>query len=173
MADVVVARWPHELERLEAARAGALPRLLLVESAELPPPPVDPLEDWIRMPAPAAEVRTRVATLAARARAMADDRRPCIDADGLLHHGGRWVALSTVEQALARTLVDRFGAVVSREVLTTRAWPGQVPSRNLLDVQMMRVRRRVETVGLEVRTVRARGYLMSASGSCQPRVEGW
>jgi two-component system OmpR family response regulator len=163
MAEVVLARWPHELERVEAARATATPRLLLVESTEPPPPPVDPLEDWIRMPAPAAEVRTRVATLVARACALTDDQRPCVDPDGLLHHAGRWVALSRVEQALGRTLVDRFGAVVSRELLATRAWPGKAPSRNLLDVQMMRVRRRVETVGLEVRTVRARGYLMRAA----------
>ncbi len=43
-----------------------------------------------------------------------------------------------------------------------RAWPGGSPTRNALDVHLLRLRRRISTLGLEVRTVRARGYLLQA-----------
>jgi DNA-binding response OmpR family regulator len=88
--------------------------------------------------------------------------RPLLDEDGLLHHRDAWVSLSPVEQALAGVLLDRFGAVVTREMLADRAWPAGVPTRNALDVHVLRLRRRVAPVGLEIRTVRSRGYLMQS-----------
>ena len=57
-------------------------------------------------------------------------------------------------------MVDRFGAVVTRETLADRAWPTGVPTRNALDVHVLRLRRRIASLGLEIRTVRSRGYLM-------------
>jgi DNA-binding response OmpR family regulator len=57
-------------------------------------------------------------------------------------------------------MVDRFGAVVTRDVLADRAWPTGVPTRNALDVHVLRLRRRIAPIGLEIRTVRSRGYLM-------------
>src|SRR5205823_8013031 len=86
----------------------------------------------------------------------------------LLRYRGRWVALSPVESALAITLVDRFGAVVGRDTLARRAWPEGTPTRNALDVHMLRLRRRIAPLGVEVRTVRSRGYLMQAA---QPRAD--
>jgi DNA-binding winged helix-turn-helix (wHTH) protein len=65
-------------------------------------------------------------------------------------------------------LVDRFGAVVGRETLARRAWPDGTPTRNALDVHMLRLRRRIAQLGVEVRTVRSRGYLMQAA---QPRAD--
>jgi DNA-binding winged helix-turn-helix (wHTH) protein len=70
--------------------------------------------------------------------------------------------LSPVERALAAALIDRYNAVVGRDTLVRRAWPGGSPTRNALDVHMLRLRRRISTLGLEVRTVRARGYLLQA-----------
>ena len=87
---------------------------------------------------------------------------PTVDDDGLLRYRGRWVTLSPVERALAAALIDRFNAVVGRDTLVRRAWPGGSPTRNALDVHMLRLRRRISTLGLEVRTVRARGYLLQA-----------
>ena len=124
------------------------------------PEPVDPLEDWIRLPAAEDDLRVRVATLASRAgRSVV---APTVDEDGLLRYRGRWVTLSPVERALAAALIDRFNAVVGRDTLVRRAWPGGSPTRNALDVHMLRLRRRISTLGLEVRTVRARGYLLQA-----------
>src|SRR5439155_10894622 len=89
-----------------------------------------------------------------------EDPRPEIDDHGVLRYGGRWVALAPVELALARVLLEHFMTVVGRDVLSRRAWPQGVPRRNALDVQILRLRRRVSDVGLEIQTVRSRGYLL-------------
>jgi len=157
-AEVVLVRWPEEDARLERLRAARSPRLLLVGEDLEAPEPVDPLEDWIRLPAREDDLRARVATLANRAGAMTPI--PAVDEDGLLRYRGRWVTLSPVERALAAALVDRFGAVVGRDTLVRRAWAGANPTRNALDVHMLRLRRRIAVLGLEVRTVRARGYVL-------------
>src|ERR1700674_5346389 len=160
MADVVLVRWPDETERLERLRATGAPRLLLVPADATPPVTVDPLEDWVRLPADQSEVRARLTTLSARA--DADQPVPAVDGDGLLHYRDRWVALSPVEHALAAALAERFGAVVGRDALARRAWPGGVPPRNALDVHILRFRRRIADLGLELRTVRSRGYLLQS-----------
>jgi hypothetical protein len=160
MVDVVLLRWPEEEARRERVRNAGSPRLLLVGGELAPPVSVDALEDWIRLPAAEDDLRARVTTLSARAgKALI---APTVDADGLLRYRGRWVTLSPVERALAAALADRFGAVVGRDTLVRRAWPGGSPTRNALDVHMLRLRRRIGSLGLEVRTVRARGYLFQA-----------
>ena len=78
MTDVVLVRWPEETERLERLRAAGAPRLLLVGEDLAAPEPVDPLEDWIRLPAAEDDLRVRVSTLASRAgrsRGRTDRRR--------------------------------------------------------------------------------------------------
>jgi DNA-binding response OmpR family regulator len=164
--DVVLVRWPEEDARLGQLRATGAPRLLLLNDEAAPPESTDCLEDWIRLPADDRDVRARVASLAARA--DGEQTAPQIDGDGLLRYRGKWVALSPVEAALAGTLVDRFGAVVGRETLARRAWPTGSPTRNALDVHMLRLRRRIAPLGVEVRTVRSRGYLMQTA---QPRID--
>jgi hypothetical protein len=157
---VVMLRWPEEEARRDALRAAGAARLLLVGSDEAPPTTVDPLEDWVRLPAGEADVQARLSTLAKRAAGASTI--PEVDDDGLLHFFGRWVALSPVEQALGRAMTERFGAVVGRDHLARRAWPGGAPTRNALDVHILRLRRRIAPLGLEVRTVRSRGYLLQA-----------
>jgi DNA-binding response OmpR family regulator len=159
--DVVLVRWPEESARIAELQGAATPRLLLVGPDAPPPTSIDPLEDWIRLPADDRDVRARVATLEARAETSAAP--PALDQDGLLWFRDRWVSLSPVERELAAALVDRFGAVVGREVLARRAWPNGAPTRNALDVHVLRLRRRIAAVGLELRTVRSRGYLLQAA----------
>ena len=164
--DVVLVRWPEEDARLRQLRDTGSPRLLLLNGESEPPESADCLEDWIRLPADDRDVRGRVARLSSRAETQ--QPAPEVDGDGLLRYRGRWVALSPVESALAITLVDRFGAVVGRDTLARRAWPDGTPTRNALDVHMLRLRRRIAPLGVEVRTVRSRGYLMQAA---QPRAD--
>ena len=161
--DVVLLRWPEESPRRTQLEMGARPRLLLVEPGEPPPDCRDPLEDWIRLPADDQDVRARLATLVTRSGA----ERPLLDDDGLLWFRGSWVSLSPVEQALAGSLIERFGAVAGRDTLRRRAWPEGLPSRNALDVHMVRLRRRIAALALEVRTVRSRGYLLQAVDHAQ------
>jgi DNA-binding response OmpR family regulator len=156
--DVVLVRWPEEADRLGGLRAARAPRLLFVEPGCEPPPASDCFEDWVSIPVDERELRARVSALVARTEGHG--LRPELDGDGLLRFGGRWVDLPPVERALADALVERFGAVVGRDALTRRAWPAARPTRNALDVHISRLRRRIAPLGLGIRTVRSRGYLL-------------
>jgi DNA-binding response OmpR family regulator len=159
--DVVLLRWPLEQDRrAELDRAG-LPRLLVVEDGTAPPITVSELEDWIRVPAEEADLQARVEGL--RARASRGAAVPELDLDGVMRLDGRWVSLPPVEARLATALLDRFGAVVSRDSLARAGWPEGAPGRNALDVHMLRLRRRVASLSLAIRTVRSRGYLLERS----------
>ena len=159
--NVEVMRWPSERLAVDDLRRKGVPRLLLVEPDEPAPELADCLEDWVRLPTSDADLDARRRVVAMRA--MAHAIVPTLDDSGVLRFRDMWVALSPVERDLASGLVDRFDAVVPRERLAERAWPEGVPSRNALDVHMLRLRRRVNSIGLEVRTIRARGYLLQSS----------
>jgi DNA-binding response OmpR family regulator len=78
----------------------------------------------------------------------------------VLRLGGSWVSLPPVEARLMQALIDRYGAVVSRDQLARSGWPKGAPGRNALDVHVLRLRRRIGPLGLAIRTVRSRGYLL-------------
>ena len=158
--DVVLLRWPEESVRRGELEQAARPRLLLVEPGEPPPRCSDPLEDWIRLPSDDRDVRARLSVLVTRSGL----ERPSLDGDGLLTFRGGWVSLSPVKQSLTEVLLERYGVVAGRDALCQRAWPGGLPSRTALDVQIVRLRRRIAPLALEVRTVRSRGYLLQALG---------
>jgi DNA-binding response OmpR family regulator len=170
--DVALVRWPWEADtRARLAREGR-PRLLLVEEAAAPPAVEDELEDWIRWPAPEVDVRARVDTLAIRSSNLsARSGPPTLDEDGVVRHAGAWVSLPPVEARLTRLLLDRYGAVVSREALAKAGWPDGAPGRNALDVHVLRLRRRLAEVTLAIRTVRSRGYLLEALRRGRPVAE--
>ena len=156
---VCVLRWPDEEPRRVQLRNTCSARLLLV-APEAPAPVVaDHLEDWIRLPADDRDLQARIdgLTLRMQARRRAD---PQVDEDGLLRIGGAWVALPPIEARLATTLLERLGSVVPRDALVRAGWPQGAPNRNVLDVHILRLRRRLEDVGLTIRTVRSRGYLL-------------
>lgn len=151
-------RWPSEQSRREELRRGGHPLLLLVEEGA-PPVPIDDLEDWIRVPATDVDLHARLEGLRARCLAGAS-AAPELDDDGVLRVDGRWVSLPPVEARLTAALLGRYGAVVSRDDLARAGWPDGAPGRNALDVHMLRLRRRLSTVALAIRTVRSRGYLL-------------
>ena len=157
--NVEVVHWPAEQARLHELRSGGIPRLVVVSTGE-PPVVVDCLEDWVSSGAPDSERDARIVGIARRAELHG--ALPWMDDDGLLHHRDGWVALSPVEQSLAGALVERYGTVVGREALADRAWPNGAQTRNALDVHVLRLRRRIVSLRLEIRTVRSRGYLMQA-----------
>ena len=130
-------------------------RLVLVDDRAAPPMSTDVLEDWVRLPVGDDDLRHRMLVLAERARAS-DEELPDLDENGLLRFNGTWVSLPPVEHRLMAALIDRFKAVVSREALSRAGWPDNVPDRNVLDVHIVRLRRRLTPVGLVIRTVRSR-----------------
>jgi DNA-binding response OmpR family regulator len=158
--DVVLVRWPVEHARRDELVREGRPRLLLLEDGADPPPaPPDDLEDWIRVPAAEVDLRARVDGLRHRAEARLDPA-PALDDDGVLRLGDQWVSLPPVEARLTAALLDRYGAVVSRDALARAGWPAGAPGRNALDVHMLRLRRRLSPLALAIRTVRSRGYLL-------------
>ena len=161
-------RWPEEEgRRTRISRQGA-PRLLLVPDGVEPPSVADCLEDWIRVPANEEEVRARVDTLSVRSQAhltgaplqTGTPATPVLDDFGVLRMNESWVALPPLEARLAEALLERMGTVTSRDLLVRAGWPTAPPGRNALDVHVLRLRRRLHPVGLAIRTVRSRGYLM-------------
>jgi DNA-binding response OmpR family regulator len=162
-----MVRWPLEVDRRRQLQALAAPRLLLLEDGVAPPEDGDCLEDWQRLPASEDDVRARVAALLVRARAHGS-LQPEIDNDGVVRFRGSWVHLPPVEARLFAALLERFGAVVSRAAMHRAGWSSEELSANALDVRMGRLRRRLAPLGLTVRTVRSRGFLLEqASGSRQ------
>jgi two-component system OmpR family response regulator len=163
--DIVLVRWPTEAPRRQRLVDDGLPRLLLVDEDAAPPEAVDCLEDWMRVPVDEADLAARMGALAFRARAHVARERPTLDDDGVLRLGRDWVSLPPVEARLTAALLDRLGTVVSREALARAGWPDGAPGRNALDVHVLRLRRRLALVGLVIRTVRSRGYLLELSSS--------
>lgn len=159
---MALIQWPAERDRREELRRARRPRLLLVEHGS-PPIPADDLEDWIRLPADELDVRVRVEALRRRNGALLAS--PQLDGDGVLRVGSAWVALPPVEARLMAALLDRFGAVVGREALARAGWPRRSQGRNALDVHVLRLRRRTAPLGLAIRTVRSRGYLLERAPS--------
>ena len=70
-------------------------------------------------------------------------------------------------------LIERYGAVVSRDQLSRTGWPKGAPGRNALDVHVLRLRRRIAPLGLAIKTVRSRGYLLEAEAVGAPVVAGF
>lgn len=157
--DVVMVQWPAERTRLDELRSDDIPRLVLVEPDSDPPEPDPGLEDWIRLPASPADVRVRVDGLLVRA-ISTDVIRPMIEDGGVVRFRGRSVSLSPSEAALFDALLEHWERVVGRATLNPLL--GAAGSRNALDAAMSRLRRRLAEVGLRVRTVRSRGYVLEA-----------
>jgi len=158
-----MVRWPAEEARLAEIRIAGQARLVLVPEGVAPPLTSDPLEDWVRLPASDEDVRARVRVLEDRARGAEEANIPELDENGLLRLGGHWVSLPPVEHRLMSVLLDRYRAVVSRDALARAGWPDGIPGRNVLDVHIVRLRRRLVPLGLVIRTVRSRGYLLEAA----------
>ena len=168
LVEVAFVQWPSERDRREALQRARVPRLLLVAEDAPAPDIEDVLEDWLRLPASEHDVHARASTLLARGQqTLALD--PVMDEQGILHRGDRWVALPPVEARMTAALLDRMGAVVTREALAHAGWPDGSPGRNAIDVHVLRLRRRLSPLNLVIRTVRSRGYLLE-SGFVQTSV---
>lgn len=159
-SDIKLVRWPAESGRRARYRAMGVLRLLVVEGGVPAPVSSDIREDWVRPPIADADLRARMASLRAKVEAH---WLPEIDPDGILRFGGRSATVSPTETDVLHCLIDHFGSVVSREALRDclPERPGGA-SRNALDLHIMRVRRRIEPLGLVIRTLRGRGYLLDS-----------
>ena len=157
--DVALIQWPEEEKRRLSLAARSQPRLLLVAGTADPPTSGDLLEDWVRLPATDRDVRARVRSLEMRIRRHVPPA-PDLSSHGILRHGSDSVALSPLQARLAAALVANMGTVVARDQLIRAGWPEARPARNTVDVHVARLRSRLSTIGLALRTIRSRGFML-------------
>jgi DNA-binding response OmpR family regulator len=178
--EVVLLTWPADDRRRAELAASGVARLLLIGVDDELPAVVDPLEDWIRVPADERDLYARIRRLAAlataRQEAAAQAARlaprlpapPVVDDEDLIHVGDRWAALPEAEARLARLLVADFGRLVRRDHLAAVLLRGDEASR-VVDMQVHRLRQRIAPLGLTISSVRSRGYVLAArSGVTDP-----
>jgi two-component system, OmpR family, response regulator len=160
-AGVELVAWPAEDGlRQSFARAG-VPRLLLVGADEDAPEHVGLDEDWVRVPAELGDVHARLQRLARMVHRLRSDR-PVVDANHILHVGGAGVVLSSAQASLVSVLLDHRGRVVDRLVLEATMWPDGAPGPKALDGVVFRLRRRLQGLGLVVRSAHGRGFALDA-----------
>jgi DNA-binding response OmpR family regulator len=151
-------RWPAQSDLRNRYRRDGVPRLLVVEAGARPPVCNDPFEDWVRAPISREDLDARVKALQNRL----DSRQiPTLDSAGTLTLGSQSITISSVQAELMELLIEHFGEVVYRhELLQRLAERTQRPTRNSLDLHIMRLRRRLAPTGLVVRTAWGRGYAL-------------
>jgi DNA-binding response OmpR family regulator len=130
--------------------------MLVARDAE-PPVAWGPLTDWLRLPADDRDIRARIDSLQLKA-----DRPPApvLDDYDVVWRGARWVALSPVEARVLAVLLARGSTVVSRRELNTACWKDGVASERAVDARLPRLRARIAPLGLSIRTIRSRGFLL-------------
>ncbi|MEU2420749.1 winged helix-turn-helix domain-containing protein [Streptomyces sp. NPDC007851] len=159
--DVKIVRWPAESGKLAHFRTRGLPCLIVVARGARVPELTSTHEDWVRHPVETWELQARVATL--RLKATSHGTSPVVDEDGLLRYGGEVLPLTVSEAEVLRGLLHRRPGLASRTELAERLLDAnRSASPNALDLHIMRLRRKVDSIGLAIETVRGRGFLLKA-----------
>jgi hypothetical protein len=167
----VLVWWPDEAHKLATLREAGRLRLVVVQDGAEPPISGDPLEEWVRS-SDSASIPDRIAGLVARAEPFL---APSLDASGVLRIGARWTPLSENEIPIARRLVDDFGSIVPIGEIAVEAAsesPAVSSAPAALRQRMRRLRNRVRKVGLDLRVVPSRGYILvrlAGAGIDSPR----
>ena len=153
-----MVQWPRdEALRVSLARAGVA-RLLLVAEHVDPPDVVGINEDWIRVPADERDLVHRAQRLSRWVAHLASERM-VLDDDRIAHRGGAAVVLSEQEAALLRLLMNNTG-LVNRSELEAGLWPDGPPSQRSLDNLVFRLRGHLQKLGVAVRSLRSRGFMI-------------
>ena len=86
---------------------------------------------------------------------------------------GKALELSRRELAMLELLLMRVGRVVSKEQIVNHLYGwGEEVGDNAIEVYVYRLRRKLEPLGCEIRTVRGMGYLMDRSDAPpEPRLQ--
>lgn len=118
-------------------------------------------DPWGQLPADAREMNRLAERLVIRTGLEAPT--PWVDRNGILRFRDQFVCLPPIEARLARALVDEPGSVVSRRLLL-REWKDRAVGSGSLRTYMTRLRHRIAPLGLTVRSVSGRGYVIEATG---------
>ena len=123
-------------------------------------------DDYLTKPFELPELEARMRAVVRRARGAADDNvqvgQLALDSAGQrVMLDGRALELSAREFRVLETLMTRSGRVISKETLIQRlyGWDREV-GRNAVEIFVHRVRRKLRSAGVNIRTVRGLGYLL-------------
>ncbi|MFJ2743756.1 winged helix-turn-helix domain-containing protein [Streptomyces sp. NPDC087440] len=142
----------------EQCKTYGRPCLLIVEHGAPPPEQLSPHEDWVRPPIVREDLQARVRQLTDRAVLRAG---PVLDPAGICSFKEASVTLSLTQCEMLAPLVARYGQIIYRaELRDILENSGASSSSNALDLHVMRLRRRLQVVGLAVRNVWGRGFVL-------------
>ncbi|MGJ7907814.1 helix-turn-helix domain-containing protein [Actinopolyspora sp. H202] len=160
--EVVFLRWPAQSQERTRLREAGVPALLIVEGGVNPPTDVAPTEDWVRQPIPRCDIEARVSVL----RQRTADTVPVLDPAGVLYYAGESVPMSNAQVAMMHCFLADFRRVVRRGELQEALADIRVGfSNNALDLHILRLRKRIARLSLELRTVWGRGYILGWAAS--------
>jgi Transcriptional regulatory protein, C terminal len=160
--DAEILTWPDQESRRQQLAVAGVPRLLLLERGHPPPSDLDRLEDWIWVPADERDVFARLRHLAVRSTRSRLVLGDLTVAGGLLRVGGHRLRLPPVEAAILDRLASPPESLHTRGELAEAAWGDDTHTRRSLDSRILVLRRRLAPLGLEIRAVRGRGFVLTA-----------
>lgn len=160
---VELVHWPADAALRDSLARAGVPRMLLVAADAEPPATLGVDEDWVRMPATAADVIARARQLLRFDELLRVDK-PFVDEHRVLHRAGMTVHLSAAEAAVLTVLLRDEGHVVGHVELGRAVWVDAAPSRDALDALVYRLRRRISGLGMSIRSNRSRGFALFLSG---------
>jgi two-component system response regulator TctD len=155
------------LRRLRA-RGSVMPVLILTARGEVPDR-VRGLnlgaDDYLTKPFELAELEARIAALLRRPRELRA-RRTTIGQltfdheQSAFYRGDAPLALTRRETALLRVLFERAGRAVSKEFLHEAVFAETEANLDAVEVNMYRLRKKLEECGIAIVTVRGLGYML-------------
>jgi hypothetical protein len=158
-----VLLWPEEDDRRRRLVEAGVPCLLILDEST-DAPVCSPIEDWVRPPVPIDDVVARCVALRCRSTCAG---RPDLDPNGALWFGPESVVIPAGQQSLVQLLVDRYRAVVRHDELADAyAAGGGRRTDDAIKAAFGRLAPRLELVGLALRSVRGRGYLLEPAHRC-------
>lgn len=127
-------------------------------------------DDYLVKPFSLAELEARVRALIRRGQCGVNPVYSCgtmtFDSVGRrVEINGEALELTTRELSVLEALMSRMGWVVSKEQLLERLYSyAEEASGNAIEVYIHRLRKKIESAGVTIRTIRGLGYIIEKSG---------